>query len=199
MSYTSIVPVSRGVQVRSLNTLYESVWKRPKVHLSFHNNHNLPIKVYECLKHVKLWFKNMYFVGFYSMSNLIVIIFNLLYLVFIVGFDCKGCVLKRENVKTQAIEARRILTGISWLCFPRSEACASHMIGMRRVNIGWRQLCLASISWVRPSRKTPARHSVLLVYTIWYTFSIPTLYIPTLPTNVEEYFWEKTLAKHLES
>ena len=55
----------------------------------------------------------MYFVGFYSVPNLIVIIFNLLYPVFIVGFDCKGCVLERESVKTQAIEARRVLMGIS--------------------------------------------------------------------------------------
>ena len=55
----------------------------------------------------------MYFVGFYSVPNLIVIIFNLLYLVFIVGFDCIGCVLERESVKTQAIEARRFLTGSS--------------------------------------------------------------------------------------
>ena len=55
----------------------------------------------------------MYFVGFYSVPNLIVIIFNLLYPVFIVGFDCKGCVLKRESVKTQAIEARRVLAGSS--------------------------------------------------------------------------------------
>ena len=38
------------------------------------------------------------------MPNLIVILFNLLYPVFIVGFDCKGCVIERENVKTQAIE-----------------------------------------------------------------------------------------------
>ena len=32
------------------------------------------------------------------MPNLIVIIFNLLYPVFIMGFDCKGCMLERENV-----------------------------------------------------------------------------------------------------
>ena len=148
---------------------------------------------------IKLWFTTMYLVGFYSMPNLIVIIFNLLYPVFIVGSDCKGCVLERESVKTQAIKPRRVLTGISWLSVPRSEACALHMTGMRRVSTGWRQLCLASISWVRPSRETPARHSVLPVCTIWYTLSVPTLYIPTLPTNVEKCFWEKTLAKHLES
>ena len=55
----------------------------------------------------------MYFVGFYSVPNLIVILFNLLYLVFIVRFVCKGCVIERESVKTQAIEARRFLAGSS--------------------------------------------------------------------------------------
>ena len=64
------------------------------------------------------------------MPNLIVIIFNLLYPVFIVRFDCKGCVLERECVKTQAIEAKRVLAGISRLSFPQSEACALHMTGM---------------------------------------------------------------------
>ena len=77
----------------------------------------------------------MYFVGFYSVPNLIVIIFNLLYPVFIVEFDCKGCVIERERVcvKTQAIEARRVLAGSSRLSIPRSEACALYMTGMRRV------------------------------------------------------------------
>ena len=131
------------------------------------------------------------------MPNLIVILFNLSYPVFIVWFDCKGCVLERECVKTQAIEARRVLAGISWLSFPRSEACALHMTGMQRVSTGWRLLCLASISRVKP--KTPARYSVLPDCTIWYTLFAPTLYIPTLLTNDKECFWEKTLAKHLES
>ena len=67
------------------------------------------------------------------MPNLIVILFNLVYPVFVVGCNCKGCVLERESVKTQASEARRILVGVSRLSFPRSEACALHMTGMRRV------------------------------------------------------------------
>ena len=46
----------------------------------------------------------MCFVGFYSVPNLIVIMFNLLYPVFHVGFICKGCVCERESVKTQDIE-----------------------------------------------------------------------------------------------
>ena len=40
----------------------------------------------------------MCFVGFNFMPNLIVILFNLLYPIFIVGFNCKGCVKERECV-----------------------------------------------------------------------------------------------------
>ena len=76
----------------------------------------------------------MHFVGFYSVSNLIVIIFNLLYPVFIVGFHCKGCVLERESVNIQAIKARRVLAGSSRLSIPRSKAYALHMTGMQRVS-----------------------------------------------------------------
>ena len=63
-------------------------------------------------------------------AKLIVILFNLLYPVFIMGFDCKGCVIEREGVKTQAIEARRFFAGSSRLSIPRSEAYALHMNGM---------------------------------------------------------------------
>ena len=76
----------------------------------------------------------MYFVDFYSVSNLIVILFNLLYPVSVVGIYCKGCVIVRESVKTQAIEARRIFAGISRLNIPRKDAYAFHMIGMQRVS-----------------------------------------------------------------
>ena len=55
----------------------------------------------------------MCFVGFNSMPNLIVILFNLLDLVFHVGFICKGCVIEKECVKTQAIEDRKVFVGSS--------------------------------------------------------------------------------------
>ena len=87
----------------------------------------------------------MYLVSFYSVSNLIVILFNFLYLVFIVGFDCKGCVIERECVKTQAIEARRFLTGSSLLSIPRSEACSLHMTGMRRVSTDG-DICVSQVA-----------------------------------------------------
>ena len=54
----------------------------------------------------------MYFVGFNSMTNWIVILFNLLYPVFIMGLYCKGCVIENRGVKTQAIEERRVFVGI---------------------------------------------------------------------------------------
>ena len=76
----------------------------------------------------------MYSVSFYSVPNLIVILFNLLHPIFIVGFDCKGCVIERECVKTHAIEVRRFLTGSSRLRIPLSEACALHMTEIRRVS-----------------------------------------------------------------
>ena len=77
----------------------------------------------------------MYFVGFNFMTNLIVILFNLLYPIFIVGFNCKCCVIERECVKTQANKDRRVFTDILRLSIPRNDACALHITGMRRVRI----------------------------------------------------------------
>ena len=56
------------------------------------------------------------------------ILFNLLYLVFVVGIYCKGCVIVRESVKTQAIEEWSVFTGSSRLSIPRSNSCALHML-----------------------------------------------------------------------
>ena len=64
------------------------------------------------------------------MPNLIIILFNFTYLVFVVGIYCKGRVIVRESVKTQAIEARKVFAGISRLSIPRKDACALHMTGM---------------------------------------------------------------------
>ena len=75
----------------------------------------------------------MCFVGFNSVPNLNVILFNLLYPVFILEFNCKGCVIEREYVKTQTIEDRRVFTGSSRLSIPRNDACALHMTRMLRV------------------------------------------------------------------
>ena len=76
----------------------------------------------------------MYFVDFYFLPNFIVILFNLMYPVFVVGIYCKGYVIVRESVKIQAIEARRIFAGISRLSIPRKDAYVFHMTGMRKVS-----------------------------------------------------------------
>ena len=68
------------------------------------------------------------------MPNLVVILFNLMYPVFVVGIYCKGCVIVRKSMKTQAIEAMRVFVGISRLSILRKDACALHMTGMQRVN-----------------------------------------------------------------
>ena len=77
----------------------------------------------------------MYFVGFYFVPNLIVILFNHLYPVFIVGFNCKVCVIERESAKTQATEHRIVFARSLQLSIPRNDACTLHMTGMRRVRI----------------------------------------------------------------
>ena len=50
-------------------------------------------------------------------------------------FYCKGYVIEREYVKTQAIEDRRVFAGSLRLSIPRNDACALHMTGMQRVRI----------------------------------------------------------------
>ena len=62
----------------------------------------------------------------------------------------------------------------------------------------WRQLCFASSLRVRPSRETLVKHFVLPDCPIQCTLFVSTLYISSLPTNVEECFWEKTLTTNLE-
>ena len=79
------------------------------------------------------------------MPNLIVILFNLMYPVFVVGIYCKGCVIVRESVKTQAIEARRIFASISQLSIPLKDACALHMTGMRKVSTDG-DYCISQVS-----------------------------------------------------
>ena len=50
-------------------------------------------------------------------------------------FYCKGYVIEREYVKTQAIEDRRVFASSLRLSIPRNDACALHMTGMQRVRI----------------------------------------------------------------
>ena len=61
--------------------------------------------------------------------------FNLLYPVFIVGFNCKGYVIERERVlRLKLLKIEEVFMGSSRLSILRSDACALHMTGMRRVS-----------------------------------------------------------------
>ena len=127
----------------------------------------------------------MYFVGFYFVPNFIVILFNLLYPVFIMGFNCKGCVRERECVCEDS-NNRRLKSFRGYLATKHPAKwcmCPAHDWNAKSQDT-WRQLCFASSSQVRPSRETLAKHSILPNCPIWYTLSMPILYILTLPTNV---------------
>ena len=64
------------------------------------------------------------FLFFNSVPNLILILFNLIYLVFYVGFICKGCVRKRKCEDSRQFKTKTVFTGSSQVGFSRSEACA---------------------------------------------------------------------------
>ena len=108
----------------------------------------------------------MYFVGFNFVTNLIVILFNLLYPVFIVGLYCEGCVIEREYVKTQVNEDKRVFTGSLRLSIPQKDACALHMIRMRRVRTNGD----SCVSRVARGQGLPARHlrNILFCQTILF-------------------------------
>ena len=61
----------------------------------------------------------------------------------------------------------------------------------------WWQLVFASVLWGRPSHEIPAKHSILPIFYIWYTLSLTTLYIPTLPIDVEECFQRENPSHNL--
>ena len=106
------------------------------------------------------------FCWLYSEPNLIVISFNLLYPVFIVGFNYNGSVIERECVKIQAIKDKRVFADNSRLSILRNDTCALHMTGMRRVRTNGDN-CVSRVSrMVRPSRETPVKHSILSVCNI---------------------------------
>ena len=72
------------------------------------------------------------------------------------------CERQRECEDSRQLKTKAVFAGSSRVSLLRSEACALHMTKVQRVRIGWRQLVFVSVSWVRPSRKILAKHSVLL-------------------------------------
>ena len=71
------------------------------------------------------------------------------------------CVRERECEDSRQLKTKVVFMGSSRVSFLRSDACALHMTGMRRVRTGWRQLVFANVSQVKSSRETPTKHFVL--------------------------------------
>ena len=121
-----------------------------------------------------------------------------MYPVFVVGIYYKGCVIVRESVKTQAIEARRVFMGIMRLSILRKEACALHMTGMRRVGIDG-DSCVSRVArikdFLRDTRKTLCSARLYyLIHTFWshtiYTLIIHKCKGELLRENPSKNTWE---------
>ena len=77
--------------------------------------------------------------------------------------------IERKCKDSRQLKTKVVFAGSLRVSFSQSDAYAQHMTGMRRVKTGWRQLVFVSVSRVRPSHKTPAKHSILLDCHFWYT------------------------------
>ena len=147
---------------------------------------------------VKLLFTTICFVGFYSVPNLIVIIFNLLYHVCIVGFHCKGSVIERVVWRLKHLKTEEGFAGISWLSILRSISCALHVLECQELGqmetIVSRKY-LTGKTFLRDTRKA---FCSLNLSSLIYTFCAYTIYTH-ITHKCEESFWEKTLVTQLES
>ena len=121
-------------------------------------------------------FTTICFVGLYSMPNLIVIIFNLVYLVFIVGFHCKGCVIERVVWRLKHLKTGEGFASILRLSIPRSISCAMHMLeceesGQMETTVSCKYL--AGKAFPRDTRKAFCSASLS---SLIHTFSAYTIY-----------------------
>ena len=118
----------------------------------------------------------MFFVSFYSMPNLIVIMFNLMYPVFYVRFICKGCVRERACEDLRQLKTKVIFAGSSRVSFLRSDACTLHMTRMQRVRIetvGFCE-CLTGKAFLRDTRETFCFAKLSFLIHIFCTYTIYT-------------------------
>ena len=123
---------------------------------------------------VKLFFTTMCFVGFYSVPNLIVILFNLLYSVCIVGFHCKGCVKEKVVWRLKHLKTKEGFTSI-----PRSISCALHVLeceesGQMETAVSREYLVGKAFPW--DIREALARHCFAILSSLIHTFCAYYLY-----------------------
>ena len=147
---------------------------------------------------VKLLFTTICFVGLYFVPNLIVIVFNLLYPVFIMGFHCKGCVIERVVWRLKHLMIEEGFAGISWLSIPRSISCALHMLQCKESSQMETVVSREYLAGKAFPRDTHEAFCSTILSSLIHTFCAYTIYTH-ITHKCEESFWEKTLAKQLES
>ena len=133
------------------------------------------------------------------MPNLIVILFNLLYLVFYVGFLCKGCVWERVWKLKAKWRAKKFLQ----VALEKPSCDVKHVLSTwlecekswQMVKVGFRE-CLASKAFPRDTRETFCFAN--LSYLI-HLVSTHTIYTHITHILKWVFFREKTLATTLES
>ena len=139
---------------------------------------------------VKLLFTTTCFVGFYLVPNLIVIIFNLLYPVCIVGFYCKGYVIERVVWRLKHLKTEEDFAGISWLSIPQNISCALHVLECEE--LGQMETAVsceypASKAFLRDTREA---FCSAYLSSLKHTFCAYTIYTH-ITHKCEESFWEK--------
>ena len=148
-------------------------------------------------KHVKVLFTTLCFIGLYSMPNLIVMLFNLLYPVFIVRFHCKGCVLERERVwrlkQLKTEEVSRVAHAVSHeylegKVFPRDTRetfCSASLSSLIHTFCAYTIYThITHKCWVKLLRENPSQTTwelEIVIPTIFYIFVLGIFSLPTAP------------------
>ena len=147
---------------------------------------------------VKLLFTTICFVGFYSVPNLIVIIFNLLYPVRIVGFHCKGCVIEKVVWRLKPLKTEEGFAGVSRLSIPRSISCALHVLECEESGQMETAMSCEYLAGKAFPRDTCEAFCSISLSSLIHTFCAYTIYTH-ITHKCEESFWAKNLSKHFES
>ena len=149
-------------------------------------------------KTVKLLFTTICFVGLYSVPNLIVIIFNLLYPIFIVGFHYKGCVIERVVWRLKHLKIEEGFMGIWRLSIPRSISYALHMLECEESGQMETVVSREYLEGKAFPQDTREAFCSASLSSLIHTFCAYIIYTH-ITHKCDESFREKTLAKQLES
>ena len=132
------------------------------------------------------------------MLSLIVILFNLLYPVFFVRFHYKSYVCERVwRFKTHWRSKV-----FSWVAHEKPSREVKHVLSAwLEYEESWQMMTAGfmSVSWVKPSYKIPAKHSILPICYMIHQVSTHTIYIHFTHILKGVLFREKILVITLES